>query len=338
VFVHDRDTGQTSRVSIASDGALGNGDSWWSSISADGRYVAFHSLASNLVGGDTNGAWDVFVHNRDTVQTSRVSVASDGAQGNGYSYSPAISADGRYVAFVSLASNLVGGDTNDQPDVFVHDRDTGQTSRASVASDGAQANGASYYQSISADGRYVAFGSYASNLVGGDTNGIDDVYVHDRDTGQTSRASVASDGAQGNDGSGDPSISADGRYVAFVSWASNLVSGDTNGYADVFVRDRGVAGGAFSVSGHVADTGGQPIEGVLISTGGFGEAVTDASGNYTIADLAEGAYTLTPSKPGYAFSPPTRTVTVPPDATGQDFVGTPSSASKLYVPFLSYGG
>ena len=239
VFVHDRQTGQTTRVSIASDGNQGNGECWYTSISADGRYVAFDSWASNLVSGDTNGTRDVFAHDRQTGQTTRVSVASDGNQGNSWSYYPSISADGRYVAFYSWASNLVSGDTNDEHDIFVHDRQTGQTTRVSVASDGSQGNGSPYQPSISADGRYVAFHSYASNLVSGDTNGAWDVFVHDRQTGQTTRVSVASDGSQGNDWSLRPSISADGRYVAFMSSASNLVSGDTNGAYDVFVHDRG---------------------------------------------------------------------------------------------------
>ncbi|MDT7943806.1 MAG: hypothetical protein RQ985_04565, partial [Dehalococcoidia bacterium] len=160
---------------------------------------------------------------------------SDGTEGNGYSWFPSISADGRYVAFESIASNLVPGDTNGVSDVFVHDRLTGQTTRVSVASDGTQGHSASDHPSISADGRYVAFESFASNLVPGDTNGKRDVFVHDRLTGQTARVSVASDGTQGNGDSIYPSISADGRYVAFVSGASNLVPGDANGNIDVFI-------------------------------------------------------------------------------------------------------
>jgi Tol biopolymer transport system component len=238
VFVHDRQTGQTSRVSVASDGTQGNSHSSWPSISAGGRYVAFHSWASNLVPDDTNGEADVFVHDRQTGQTSRVSVASDGTQGNTLSERPSISGDGRYVAFHSVASNLVPGDTNDAQDVFVHDRQAGQTTVVSIASDGTQGNGDSRYPSISADGRYVAFESHASNLVPGDSNGVRDIFVHDRQTGQTTVVSVASGGTQGNSNSWEPFISADGRYVAFGSDANNLVPGDSNGVADVFVHER----------------------------------------------------------------------------------------------------
>jgi len=237
VFVHDRQTRQTSRISIASDGTQGNGWSGYPSISGDGRYVAFNSYASNLVSSDTNGEYDIFVHDRQTGQTSRVSVASDGTQGNGGSYNPSISVDGRYVAFESYAYNLVSS-TNYSLSIYVHDRQLGQTSRVSVASNGTQANDASRDPSISANGRYVAFQSSASNLVSGDTNYIADVFVHDRQTGQTSRVSIASDGMEGNSESHVPSISADGRYVAFYSSASNLVSGDTNSTLDIFVHDR----------------------------------------------------------------------------------------------------
>jgi Tol biopolymer transport system component len=238
-FVHDRATGQTTLVSVASDGTQGNdSSSSHVSISANGRYVAFQSFASNLVSGDTNNTLDVFVHDRQTGQTTRVSVASNGTQGNGLSAHPSLSANGRYVAFASSASNLVSGDTNGAEDVFVHDRKTGRTTLVSVASDGTQGNGESAFPSISDTGRYVAFFSSASNLVSGDTNFASDIFVHDRQTGRTTRVSVASDGTQANDGSGVLSISANGRFVAFESVATNLVSGDTNNSQDIFVHDR----------------------------------------------------------------------------------------------------
>jgi len=229
---------QTTRVSVDSAGVEGNGLSLSTAISADGRIVAFDSYASNLVAGDTNGHWDVFVHDRLTGTTERLSVDSSGAQGNNYSLDPDISADGQIVAFESLASNLVAGDKKGYWDVFVHDRSTGVTERVSVDSSGAQGNRSSDSPSISADGQIVAFSSYATNLVGGDTNGFVDVFVRDRSTGLTERVSVDSSGAEGNIDSVSPSISADGQIVAFFSGASNLVPGDTNGYADVFVHDR----------------------------------------------------------------------------------------------------
>jgi PKD repeat protein len=238
VFVHDRETGQTERVSVASDGTEGNGFSAWSSLSADGRYVAFCSSASNLVAGDTNGELDVFVYDRQTGETERVSIASDGTEGNGGSLKPSISADGWYVAFVSSATNLTAGDTNGVEDIFVHDRQTGQTDRVSVASDGTEANGHSDWPSISGDGRHVTFISIASDLVAGDMEGTYDAFVHDRQTGETERVSVASDGTPSDGSSIVSVISADGRYVAFGSDASNLAPGDTNNHADIFVRDR----------------------------------------------------------------------------------------------------
>jgi Tol biopolymer transport system component len=237
-FVRDRKRDKTSRVSVSSAGAEGNGSSRSAAISADGRFVAFRSFASNLVAGDTNATADVFVRNRETGKTRRVSVSSAGTEANDGSFFPSISADGRFVAFFSDASNLVVGDTNGQLDVFVRDRRRDKTRRVSVSSAGAEANGGSTEPSISADGRFVAFPSDASNLVVGDTNGQLDVFVRDRRRDKTTRVSVTSAGAEANDGSFNPSISADGRFVAFPSYASNLVEGDTNQTGDTFVRDR----------------------------------------------------------------------------------------------------
>jgi Tol biopolymer transport system component len=256
IFVRDRQGGTTERVSVDSSGVQADGESEVPSISADGRYVAFQSLATNLVPGDTNGSWDIFVRDRQGGTTERVSVDSTGGQGDGNSYYPAISADGRYVAFYSLATKLVPGDKNRSADVFVHDRQRGTTERVSVDSSGTQGDGESRNPWISADGRYVAFESLATNLVPGDTNGIRDVFVRDRRSGTTERASVDSGGGQGNGDSGTPSISADGRYVAFHSFADNLVPGDTAGVYDVFIHDR--AATSFS-------SGCDPGEGVVLS-------------------------------------------------------------------------
>src|SRR5216117_2839480 len=246
VFVHDRQTGMTERVSVASDGTQANNVSSYPALSADGRFVAFESDATNLVAGDTNGATDVFVHDRQTGATERVSVASGGGtQGNrnsgGFFAFPALSADGRLVAFQSAATNLVADDTNGATDVFVHDRQKGTTERVSVASGGSQGNGFNAGPVLSAAGRFVAFHSTATNLVAGDTNGATDVFVHDRQTGTTERVSVASGGTQGNDSSAGPALSAAGLLVAFHSTASNLVAGDANRAYDVFVHDRSVS-------------------------------------------------------------------------------------------------
>ena len=225
------------RVSFDSAGNLGNTDSYNPSISADGRFVAFDSDASNIVPGDTNSNRDIFVRDRLTNTTTRVSFDSAGNQANDASDRVSISADGRFVAFTSLASNLVPGDTNGDPDIFVRDTLTNTTTRVSVNSAGNQGNVRSLFNapSISADGRFVAFESRASNLVPGDTNDALDILVRDRLTNTTTRVSLDSAGNQGNSSSESPSISADGRFVAFTSGASNFDLGtDTS---DIFVRD-----------------------------------------------------------------------------------------------------
>jgi Tol biopolymer transport system component len=304
VFVRDRLNGTTERVSVSSTGQQGNGPSGSTSISADGRFVAFTSDATNLVPGDTNGCTDIFVHDRLTHITERVSISSAGEQNNADSLSPTISGDGRFVSFPSVGSTLVPGDTNRRApsdyssgmDVFVHDRQTGTTERVSVSSTGTQAQRPCYgaainasgrfvafssddeflapgpagwrdvyvrdrqtattqrvslsssgqpspgqcgQVSISADGRFVAFDADSWLLVPNDQNDVTDVFVHDRATGITEIVSVGAAGEQGNYFSFSPAISADGRCVAFLSWASNLVPQDTDRSQDVLLRDRG---------------------------------------------------------------------------------------------------
>jgi flagellin-like hook-associated protein FlgL len=237
IFVKDALTGTVERISVSSLGVQGNSNSYNPSISADGRYVAFQSSATNLVAGDTNFTYDIFVHDRVTGSTTRVSVDSAGAQAAGQSYEASISADGRYVAFQSSASNLVAGDTNATDDIFVHDLQTGTTSRVSISTSGSEANGQSLNPVISANGRYVTYQSIASSLAAGDTNGTNDIFVRDLVLGTTTRASISSAGVQGNSHSYNPSISSDGRYVTFEAFASNLVTGDINSASDIFVRD-----------------------------------------------------------------------------------------------------
>jgi Tol biopolymer transport system component len=236
IFVRDRTAGNTERVSISNGEAQANGASYSPDISADGRFVVFESLAANLVSGDTNGMVDIFVRDRALGTTVRVSRSTGGTQANGNSEAPAISADGRYVVYSSDATNLVSGDTNAQPDIFLRDLVAGTTSRVSITDSEAQANGGSLFPSISADGRYVAFQSDATNFWGLDANGSADIYFRDRQAGNTGRVSVNNDGTMGNDGSWNPSISGDGQYIAFQSDATNLVDGDTGGHSDIFVH------------------------------------------------------------------------------------------------------
>ena len=230
--------GSTTRVSTATGGGQGNGRSFVPAISADGRFVAFYSDASNLVSGDTNGARDVFVRDLQTGQTTRVSVSSSGAEANGDSFAPALSSDGRYVAFASAATNLIDGDTNDANDVFVRDRQTNTTTRVSVGYNGSQANGGSDEPSLSGDGRLVAFTSAATNIVSGDANMNRDAFVYDRQTGTAVNVSLGPGGVQADLDSFTPELSADGRFVAYSSFADNLLNpDDLNLSSDIFVRD-----------------------------------------------------------------------------------------------------
>jgi Tol biopolymer transport system component len=238
IFVYDRQTSQTSRASVDSGGAQADSSSTSAAISADGRYLAFQSSATNLVALDSNGASDIFVRDRQAGQTTRVSLASGGTEAHGASTDPAISADGRVVAFVSDAAYLVAGDTGGVRDVFLHDRQTGQTTRISIASGGASANGDSDSPAISADGSTGVFRSDETNIVTPDSNSAGDIFAYDRRTGQTSRVSVASGGAQADGESTAPAISADGQVVAFASTASNLAATSTSGLRNIYLRDR----------------------------------------------------------------------------------------------------
>jgi Tol biopolymer transport system component len=263
------------RVSVSSTGAPADGDSSSPSISADGRYVAFRSSASNLVSGDTNQHEDIFVHDRSTRATTRISVSSTGAQANSRSYSPSISGDGRYVAFSSDASNLAANDTNAVEDVFVHDRSTRATTRVSVSSNGAQANGVSASPSISGDGRYVAFESKASNLVTADTNATSDAFVRDRTGAVTTRVSVTPGGAQASRSSSKPSISGDGRHVAFES-LSPLHASDSNQTSDIYVRDRSAGATTWVSAGADLSNNGRSYSSSISRNGRYVSFASDA--------------------------------------------------------------
>lgn len=313
VFVYDVNSGKITRVSVSSNGSEPNYNSYQPSISADGRYIAFMSYATNLVEGSNDYYSNIFVHDRNTGATTRISVSPTGEDADGNSFAPSISADGRYIAFVSYAHNLVNdGSTREyygtnifvhdrisritknitvlntdelyyyygQPSissdgryiaftsgisgpvacavassldnnlnefeddplpnyskVLVYDRITGITENIGVSSTGEEANEDCSEPSISADGRYVTFSSYADNLVSGDNNQMIDIFVRDRLLGTTNRVSISSTGEEADYDSCSSSISSDGTHVAFVSWATNLVTGDNNDCADVFVRD-----------------------------------------------------------------------------------------------------
>lgn len=243
VFIKDLNTGSIERVSVDSSGTQGNGWSYEPTVSADGRYIAFLSASSNLVAADTNSSDDVFLHDRQTGATERVSVSSSGGQGNFGAWTAAISGNGRFIAFGSSANNLVSGDTNGRSDVFLRDLDADTTTRISVTSSGGQANDYSPFWNvaISYSGDVIAFDSKATNLVSGDTNGKEDVFVHDTTSGDTDRVSVTTGGSQGTADSWMPALSADGNLVAFSTVA---VLHDDDGYPgwwDIYLHHRDTA-------------------------------------------------------------------------------------------------
>ena len=286
--------GSTELVSLSSAGVQGDQDSEMPAISADGRFVAFASFASNLVPEDTNLATDIFVRDRLLETTVRVSVSSSGRQGDadsgilGLMGAPSISGDGRYIAFSSEASNLVRGDRNGTADVFVHDRVTRATTRVNVATGGAEANAGGIEADISRDGRFVAFISSSSNLVP-DTGFTDNVFVHDRQTGVTERISQAPDGSSANGQSFSPQLNADGRFVYFTSFASNLVAGDSdNGDVDAYVFDR-QTGTTEAITSNTPSTG-VISHGTADGISGNGRYVTFTTKDITFVTPDENGY------------------------------------------------
>jgi len=245
VYVRDRATGTTELITINDDGSPGavNKSARGASISGDGRYVAFISESEDLVSDDNNGVPDVFVRDRINGTTQRISVASDGTQANGSTGAKYpgtdISADGRYVVFNSSASNLVPNDSNGEPDLFVHDRINNTTTRVNLSNNGSQMSaGHDEMFDLSSNGRYVVFASSDSSLVANDSNGQVDIFVRDLVANTTERVSIADDGSQTNASSSYPAISGNGRYVSFISAASNLAAGGSSYGFSVFVHDR----------------------------------------------------------------------------------------------------
>ncbi|MBL7008489.1 MAG: PD40 domain-containing protein [Planctomycetes bacterium] len=237
VFLRDMLLGTTERVSVGPGGLQANGESKRSTLSGDGGRVAYTSLASNLVALDLNLTYDIFVYDRLSGVTTRVSESTLGVEANNLSTRPAISADGNCVAYRSLASNLVANDFNLIDDVFVRDLTTGVTERLSLSTAGVEGNATSDRPTISGDGTRVAFWSDADNFVPGDLPLTRDIFMRDRVNAETILISISTLGLPGNGPSSRPSISLDGRFVAFTSDASDLVAGDTNLAGDVFVRD-----------------------------------------------------------------------------------------------------
>lgn len=260
VYVRDRFTDTLERVSVTNTGAEPNGRSTFAAMSGDGRYVAFVSTATNLITEtiDDNGQTDIYVRDRIARRTYLVSQNDAGEiSRGGPSRFPAISDSGRFIAFQSSATNLVPGDTNNQWDIFLRDQVLNTTIRISVKSDGSQCSQAPFPAStrpaISTGGGFVVFHSWCKDLVdssspgGADTNNVADVYLRDWMNSITERVSLTNTGGQANGPSQFPTISSNGRYIAFHSTATNLVADDTNGKRDVFVRDR-VAGKTYRAS------------------------------------------------------------------------------------------
>ena len=321
IFVHDMKTGETSRVSVSSAGVEAEIGSYDPVISRDGRYIAFESYAGNLVDNDHNGDNDVFVHDRNTGQTTLVSVAVSGEASEFESNHASISADGRYIAFASASNELVVEDEDWEWDVFVRDMSAGVTEKITHAFDGGPASSMSWYPDISADGRFVVFDSWAADLVPDDTNHTEDAFVYDRLTGETGRLSVSAGGDEGNHESYDPIISADGSTIAFASFASNIVPNDTNGIMDYFVVEQDTSEPVLhSVSGTIFHWEGYPLEGVTLSSLSVAgtTAVSNANGEYELW-LPTGTHEVVATLENYQFLPASRIVILGPDHTGIDF-------------------
>lgn len=279
---------QTLRLSSNQAGDPGSNHSFQSQVSADGRFVAFWSYADDLVPNDTNLSADVFVFDREAGTLERVSVANDGSEANGGSTVPSISADGRYVAFSSVATNLIANDKNNHRDVFVRDRVAGTTVAVSVSTGGGLGNKDSSSSKICADGTRIVFVSEATNFDSGDTNGKSDIFVRDLVAGTTTLVSETQSGTNSNDYSWGVCISADGVHVAFYTHATNFPNAPINGGAYVKDLDTGYlervdadSNGNYPLNG--ASPGGISSDGSLVLFDSYEALVPeDVNGAYDV--------------------------------------------------------
>lgn len=241
IIVYDTESGENTRVSVATDGTQSGGDCYRAVISADGRYVAFDSSGSALVDDDENEERDVFVYDLEEGTLTRISVNPEtGEEGDGRSAAPSISRDGSIIVFESEATNLIDDDDNELQDVFVYNLETNELTRVSVNTIGGDCDGASSTPMVSSDGRFVTFLSDATDLVADDTNGVKDAFSYDRETGDMVLVSVNDDGTCGNAKTSEVSVNSDGQYIAITSAATNLVDDDTNSCTDVFLVSTGI--------------------------------------------------------------------------------------------------
>lgn len=301
-------SGAVTRVSVDTNEVQANAISYKGDISADGRYVAFDSEATNLTAVDVNNAGDVFLRDLILGTTSLISLTSTGTQVDGGSGNPSISGDGHFVAFESDSTNLTGtADTNGFTDIYVKDTQTGTVARASLTSTSGEPNSDSTWPSISGDGRYVVFDSDADNLVPNDTNGAGDIFVRDMQTGTTLGVSIS-----GNAGGFDGSISLDGRFVVFNSSSSNLVPDDANGVMDVFVysvqtgqimrasvNSSGVQGDHSSIEPSISGDGRYVT--FSSSSNNFTTLDTYGYSHLYVRDMQMGTTTLASYKDGYVM-------------------------------------
>ncbi len=324
-------------IELISKGSSGHGGGTYAAISGSGRYVAFESPALDLLPGVISGSWDTYLHDQQTGKLERDSTAAGGApvyNPGAYTSPPAVSADGRFVAFMSQAEKLVANDGNNSPDIFVHDRQTDTTELISVALTGKSGNDASYTPAISADGRFVVFQSFASDLVKGDTNNSMDVFIRDRQAGTTELVSVTSSGAQGSDlhdyGFPGLSVSNDGRYVAFA-YQNLPVSGSPTAGPNIYLRDRQARTTRWIASGTLPALSGDGRFLAFVTTSALNPDDTNGGADVYLLDLGA-------SQSSRQFE----RVSIPnavPETSGAEITDPPSlSADGRFIAFETTAG